>query len=59
MKDDSKPQKDKEKFNPAVGKNILSSEEDQKIDKAKTELKILKKFINENHGEYGRTGKEV
>lgn len=59
MKDNSKPQKHKEKLNPDVGEIILNSEEDKKIDKAKAELKILKKFIVEDHEKHDKTGKEV
>jgi hypothetical protein len=59
MKPRSQSQKDLNNFQSDMDKNVLNSQNDKNIDKAKAELKILKKFINDGHGDHGRTGKQV
>ncbi len=42
-----------------MGKNILNSKDDPKIEKAKAELKILKKFINNRMSDFGNDDKRI
>ncbi|MFQ6677519.1 MAG: hypothetical protein ACE5D0_04290 [Fidelibacterota bacterium] len=59
MKQLNQSRKETENFNSNIGNSALTRSNKQKIDKAKAEVKILKKFINNSQTEYGNNDKRI